>query len=428
MNPIIAEAQFYTSVVWITVVILGIVLFWDILYIARRKKGHHTAKKFFPKASLIIPAFNEGKVLGKTLQKILDSRYPRNNLEVIVVDDGSTDDTEKVAKKFGVRLIKNAANLGKCESLNVGIKNASNEIIITTDADTEFEKDTIENLVKHFSDEGVGAVAGYYKALPFKNVLTNFSLNKLKTFFLVKFQSLEYLLFLFARRRQAAFDAVMVVPGSIGAFRKNVLQEIGGFDSGMLIEDYDATVKIHKAGYKVVCEKNALAWTKAPTSFYELFKQRFRWYKGGFEVLSKHSGMITSRHGFVGIILGFEYITIFLQLIMLSFVGAVLYEQAVLLHQNILQLLWNWVHGFIHFRPIDVFGGIIISMFAVGLAEAYVSVKMSRDSLKNLFFYLISMPYLSVLGFIWLYSLVAHVTKRKTELRGRGWKTSIKIV
>jgi len=427
MDPIAAEAQFYTFTVYITVGILCVILFWDILYIIKRKKGQHMPKKFFPKVSVIIPAFNEENVLGKTLQKIFTSEYPRKKLEVIVVDDGSTDGTAKIAKKLGARLIENASNLGKCESLNVGIRNAANEIIITTDADTEFEKETIKNLAKHFYDENVGAVAGYYKAIPFKNVLSNFSFSKLKTYILVRFQSLEYLFFLFARRRQAAFDAVMVVPGSIGAFRKNVLEKIGGFDSKMLIEDYDVTMKIHKTGYKVVCEKDALAWTKPPMSFYELFKQRFRWYKGGFEVLSKHSGMITSRHGFVGVILGFEYLTIFLQMIMLSFVGAVLYEQIVLLHQNILQLLWNWVYGFLHLKPIDVFGVVIISIFAIGLAEAYVSVKMTRDSLKNLFFYLISMPYLSVLGFVWLYSLVAHVAKKKTELHGKGWKTSVKI-
>jgi poly-beta-1,6-N-acetyl-D-glucosamine synthase len=428
MNALMAETQLYTTGIYITLTILLIILFWDISYIIRRKKSDHHAKKFFPKASLIIPAHNESAVLPKTLRKIFNSNYPKDRLEVIVVDDGSTDDTAKIAKRFGVKLIKNKGNLGKCESLNVGIKNASNDIIITTDADTEFGKNTIENLVKHFSDESVGAVAGYYKALPLKNLFLHFSLRKLKTFLLLKFQSLEYLTFLFARRRQAAFDAVMVVPGSVGAYRKNVLEKIGGFDSKMLIEDYDATIKIHKVGYKVVCEKDAVAWTKPPLSLSELVKQRLRWYRGGFEVLAKHTDLISSKHGFVPIILGFEYVTIFLQITLFGLIGASFYERIILMHQDFWLLISGWFYGLVHFKPIDIFGAIVMTTVFVGFIETYFSVKITRSSLKNLLYFPIIGIYLTFLGFIWFYSLFAHVTKRKTNLKGRAWKTSVNRV
>lgn len=275
MDAILLQTQLFTAGIYIILTILSIILFWNSFYIIRRKKSDHYAKRIFPKVSLIIPAHNEAEVLPNTLQKIFSSNYPKKSLEVIVVDDGSSDETAKVARMFPVKLISNKTNLGKCESLNEGIENAANGIILTTDADTEFEKNTIENLVKHFSDERVGAVAGYYK-VP-EDIFSNFSFKRLKTFLLLKFQSLEYLTFLFARRRQAAFDAVMVVPGAIGAFRKDVLEKVGGFDKNMLVEDYEATVKIHKAGYKVVCEKDALAWTKPPMCLRELVKQRIRW-------------------------------------------------------------------------------------------------------------------------------------------------------
>ena len=424
MDPLTAEVQLYMAGACITLALLLIILFWDLSYVARRKRSDHHARKSFPKASLIIPAHNESAVLPKTLEKIFNSNYPKDKLEVIVVDDGSTDNTAKVAKKFGAKLVKNKTNLGKCEALNVGIKNASNEIIITTDADTEFEKNTIENLVKHFSDEKVGAVAGYYKALPLKNE-AKFSLSKLKTFFLVKFQSLEYLTFLFARRRQAAFDAVMVVPGSIGAYRKTVIEKIGGFDSKMLIEDYDATVKIHKAGFKVVCEKNAVAWTKPAANLRELFRQRLRWYRGGFEVLVKHSDLISSRHGFVSIILGLEYVTIFLQAIMFVLIGASIYDKIILMHQNLLFLISDWFYGLIHLKPIDVFGAVALVAIIVGFIETYFSVKITKSSLKNLLYFPISGIYMTFLGFVWLYSLFAHVTRRKANLKGYEWKTAV---
>jgi cellulose synthase/poly-beta-1,6-N-acetylglucosamine synthase-like glycosyltransferase len=422
MNAIILENQLYTAGIYIVLTILSILLFWNTLYIIKRKKSDHHTGKFFPKVSLIIPAHNESTVLQKTLRKIFNSNYPKKSMEVIVVDDGSTDDTAKIAKQFPVKLVRNKNNLGKCTSLNVGIKNASNEIILTTDADTEFGKNTVENLVKHFSDSKVGAVAGYYK-VP-ENVFPNFSFRKLKTFLLLKFQSLEYLTFLFARRRQAAFDAVMVVPGAIGAFRKDVLEKIGGFDAKMLIEDYDATIKIHKAGYKIVCEKDAIAWTKPPMSVGELVRQRMRWYRGGFEVLAKHSDLIPSRHGFLPLVLGFEYITIFLQIIMFALIGGAVYDHFILMHETLLQAIFAWIYGFINLKPIDVFGGIIMATFFVGFAEACFSVRMAKDSFRKLLYYPIIGIYLSLLGFIWIYSLLAHVTKRKVSLKGHAWKTS----
>lgn len=425
MDPVTAEIQLYQAGISIVLSILLIVVAWDIFYIAKRKKSNHTAKKISPEVSVIIPAYNESSVLPNTLQKIFSSNYPKSKMEVLVVDDGSTDDTAGVARKFGAEVVRNKKNVGKCEALNIGIKNAKNDIIITTDADTEFESSAIENLVKHFSDKKVGAVAGYYKALPAENLFPKFSFGKLKTFLLVKFQNLEYLTFLFARRKQAAFDAVMVVPGSIGAFRKRVLQEIGGFDSKMLIEDYDATLKIHKAGYKIVCDKNAVAWTKPPISLRQIAKQRTRWYRGGFEVIAKHSDMILGKHGFVSLFLGLEYITIFLQMILFGFIGASVYEKIILLHQNFFQIIFNWLYGMIHLRAIDVFGGVIIAAFSVALAEAYYSVKITKSSIKNLAYFPIIGIYLSFLGFVWLYSLIMHITKRKVDMRAHAWKTSV---
>lgn len=425
MNPAIVETQFYLVGVYISLSILLILLFWDLFYVVRKKNSTHRSKKFFPRVSVIIPAHNEASVLPRTLQKIFSSNYPKRLMEVIVVDDGSTDGTAKIAKRFPVKLIRNKTNIGKCSSLNIGIENARNEILITTDADTEFEKNTIENLAKHFSDDGVGAVTGFYKAIPMKNIFTNFSLNKLKTYLLVKFQSVEYLTFLLTKKRQAAFDALMVVSGSIGAFRKDVLEKIGGFDSKMLVEDYEATIRIHKAGYRVVCEKDAVAWTKPPLDLYSLFKQRLRWYRGGFQVLSKHTDIFSSRHGFVPIIFAFEYLNIFLQIAMFAFVGGTIYERIVLLHQNLLMLILNWFYGLILFKPVDMFGAIILSLFFVGLAETYVSIKMTKDSLKNILLYPISTLYLSFLGLIWLYSLVSHLIGRKINLKGNTWKSTV---
>ena len=246
-----------------------------------------------PLQSVLIPAHNESKVIAETVRHILASDYP--NLEVIVVDDGSKDDTAEVVRTAfasdpRVRLIS-MANGGKAAALNRGLAEARGNLVVALDADTYFPSDSIGKLVRWFEDPEVGAVAGNAKVGNRVNVIT-------------RWQALEYITSQSLERRMlASLGCITVVPGAIGAWRREVLHRLGGFPSDTLAEDQDLTISLLKAGYHVLYDSTALAWTEAPDTVSGLIKQRFRWAFGTLQCLWKHRhATFKPRYGSLGMI------------------------------------------------------------------------------------------------------------------------------
>ena len=243
--------------------------------------------------SVLIPAHNEAKVIAGSITRILASSYP--NLEVIVIDDGSRDETSAVVRQeFGtdprVKLLT-LKNGGKAAALNQGLRLARGEVVIALDADTQFQSDAIEKLVRWFADPNVGAVAGNAKVGNCINVIT-------------KWQALEYITSQnLERRALAALGCITVVPGAIGAWRREALTKLGGFPLDTLAEDQDLTIDLLKHGYKVLYDSSAVAWTEAPDSLRGLAKQRFRWAFGTLQCLWKHREVTLKPHaGTLGLI------------------------------------------------------------------------------------------------------------------------------
>ena len=245
-----------------------------------------------PSVSIIIPAYNEGKVIEKTIRSVLELSYKQK--EIFVVDDGSKDDTLEIAKLMEtnnpISVISKKKNGGKWNALNKGIELSKSEIIVCIDADTVLDKNAIQPLVRHFIDSKVGAVAGNIKVGNRQKILT-------------KLQALEYISKLnIQRRSEAFFRKVTVVPGPLGAFRRSIIKEVGFYSGDTFAEDADLTLKILKAGYKIKYEPNSIGYTEAPTSIFDLAKQRYRWYRGLLQVLIKHKGMVLNpKYGITGL-------------------------------------------------------------------------------------------------------------------------------
>ncbi len=243
--------------------------------------------------SVLIPAYNEAKVIAASISKILASEHA--NVNVIVIDDGSTDGTSDVvnacfAADPRVRLIQ-TPNGGKARAVNIGLSHAEGDIVVALDADTQFEPQTISRLVRWFSDAKVGAVAGNAKVGNRLNMLT-------------RWQALEYVTAQnLERRALAVLGCITVVPGAVGAWRREALVKLGGFPSNTLAEDQDLTIMIQRAGYKVLFDQDAVAWTEAPDTISGLAKQRFRWAFGTLQCLWKHRRVnLNPRYGSLGLI------------------------------------------------------------------------------------------------------------------------------
>ena len=252
-------------------------------YLHKRREKKDSGSDFTdrtPVVTVIVPAYNEEKAIGKTVEALLRLSYA--DKEIIVVDDGSTDRTLEVARshaKGDLVKVVTKSNGGKWDALNTGIKVAKGEFIVCIDADTLLDQNAVQHLVKHFRDPKIAAVAGNVKVGNRSGVLT-------------KLQALEYVVGInLHRRSEAHLQNVTVVPGPIGAFRASVLKEIGLFEGDTFAEDADITFRILKAGYKTVFEARAFGYTEAPKSMTSLAKQRYRWYRGSLQVLSKHKDM-----------------------------------------------------------------------------------------------------------------------------------------
>ncbi|OQW45320.1 MAG: polysaccharide deacetylase [Proteobacteria bacterium SG_bin5] len=235
-----------------------------------------------PSLSVIIPAYNEARVIEASVRRVLASDYP--GLQLIVADDGSKDETSAIVRRaFGddprVTLLT-LVNGGKASALNRALRLARGEVIIALDADTQFEPDTIAKLARWFGDPAIGAVAGNAKVGNRHNLVTRWQAVEYVTA-----QNLE-------RRALARFDAMLVVPGAVGAWRRAALDAVGGYPEDTLAEDQDLTIAIQRAGWRVAYDTDAVAWTEAPETFRALSKQRYRWAFGTLQCLWKHAGVV----------------------------------------------------------------------------------------------------------------------------------------
>jgi cellulose synthase/poly-beta-1,6-N-acetylglucosamine synthase-like glycosyltransferase/peptidoglycan/xylan/chitin deacetylase (PgdA/CDA1 family)/spore germination protein YaaH len=260
---------------------------------ARRARTETFDPGFQPPVTVVIAAFNEAKVIRRTIETLLDSDYA--DLDVLVVDDGSTDGTDDVVREaFGdeprVSMLEKE-NGGKASALNLGIAQARGEILVGLDADTLFAKDTVSLLVRRFKNPKVAAVAGSVKVGNRINLWTIW-------------QSLEYVISQnFDRRAYSALNCITVVPGAVGAWRKWVVQEAGGYLGDTLAEDTDLTLRVRRMGYKIETENAALAYTEAPDTLETLARQRFRWAFGTLQCLWKHrDALFNPKFGALGFV------------------------------------------------------------------------------------------------------------------------------
>jgi peptidoglycan/xylan/chitin deacetylase (PgdA/CDA1 family)/GT2 family glycosyltransferase len=241
---------------------------------------------FAPPVSILVPAHDEQVGIERAVRSLAGSRYA-GELEVIVVDDGSTDATAAIVERLelpAVRLLRQA-NAGKAAALNGALAASRHELIVTVDADTVFEPDTLALLVQRFRDPRVGAISGNTKVGNRHGLIG-------------RWQHIEYVMgFNLDRRMYEVLGSTPTVPGAIGAFRRQALAGIGGVSGATLAEDTDVTLDIGRAGWRVVYEHRARAWTEAPSTLRSLYRQRSRWAYGTIQSMWKHRRALLVRAG-----------------------------------------------------------------------------------------------------------------------------------
>lgn len=292
-----------TVLLWITYILsLYIIVYWLIIFFTKKEdftvkeeKKIHLSR--FPFVSILVPAFNEEDTIIAVLENILKMDYPKNKFEIIVINDGSTDQTKEKVKKFikrnkifKIKLI-NQENQGKAQSLNNALKTARGEFFACLDADSFVEPKTLKKMLKMYEEEGKGLAI----ATPAMKV-------KAPKTFLQKVQWLEYLVSLFIARLMSHLDCIFVAPGPFSLYRTRIIKKLGGFDRGNITEDQEIAYRAQKHHYKIKQCYNGYVYTIAPKNLSELYKQRNRWLKGTFLNILKYKKMIwNKKYGDFGI-------------------------------------------------------------------------------------------------------------------------------
>jgi peptidoglycan-N-acetylglucosamine deacetylase len=276
---------FLLALVLGTVRLVGIMALAAIERSTRRFARRAIDAEYRPRVTVVIPAYSEAAVIARTVRSVRAQQYPY--LEIVVIDDGSTDDTLAAARAGAdddarVRCIRQS-NGGKASALNTGMQHATGEVIVVVDADTMLEADAIRHLVRPLSDTRVGAVAGNAKVGNRVNLVT-------------RWQSVEYVTSQnLDRRAFALLDCITVVPGAIGAWRREAILAAGGFSHDTLAEDQDLTMTLLRRGQRIAMADQAIAWTEAPETLRALLSQRFRWSFGTLQCAWKHRAAMHDR-------------------------------------------------------------------------------------------------------------------------------------
>ena len=275
----------------ISLVIFMLILlfrYFSILILAYLHLNEYTLSvydnNYNPFVSIIVPVYNEGKIINSSIKSLLKLNY--SNYEIIIVNDGSTDDTKEICQKLvgyhnGIKIsLISKENGGKSNALNLGIQYSKADFILCMDGDSQLSPDTLKSAIRHFVNPDIGAVAGNVKVL-----------NRGK--FWTDLQALEYIEGLnMARSAQSYLRLVNIIPGPIGVFRKSALMDAGFYSSDTFAEDADLTLKIMATGWKIYYEMDAISYTQAPETIHQLIKQRYRWTRGILQAIRKHKKLL----------------------------------------------------------------------------------------------------------------------------------------
>ena len=368
----------------------------------------------------IIPAFNEEKYIEKTVLSVYDQEYDKRFFEIIVVNDGSTDNTKKICQRLekkGIIKLLNKKNGGKASAINHGLKQAKGELVFTLDADSYADKNCFNNLVGYFNDSKVAAVSSSMKVVDSKGLFR-------------KMQWLEYSFSIMMRKVQSLFNALYVTPGPGSMYRRAVLAEVGGFKETVLTEDMEIAFNIQNHNYLIEHSLTSLVYTNTPPTFMGLFKQRKRWYTGSIEdALSYKHFFLNKSKGMLGcFLLPINWISIF------SVVGLSIYYslkfvdflfskflEFKLINFEILYTKLDLSFIFFNIQYVSI---ILLCLGIYSTIVLYFSLKVcdERTELRNnagyFFFYLFF--YSTFQSLFWIVSFINKLIFRRNNMV--GWK------
>ncbi|MFC1741669.1 glycosyltransferase [Nanoarchaeota archaeon] len=415
--------QFWETILY-TVSYFGVFtsVFFLLTLIENRKSIRNpTAPKKLPSVTVMVPACNEEDCLAKTVKSLMGLNYPKNKLQIIIIDDGSVDKTLKIARRFekdGV-LVLTKPNGGKGTALNMGLEHATGELVGCLDADSIVEPDALLKMVGYFKKNKVAAVTPSLKCTEPKTIWQ-------------RIQVIEFLLGVYLRKVFAYLGSIHVTPGPFTIFRKSFFDKYGGYDTSTCTEDIEISLRIQSEGYEIENAVDANVYAVPMPTFNTTKRQRVRWYKGFMENTQKYKHILFSRkYGNLGM---FVMPSAFLSvLIAMTVVCYTLYLSIDTNWQRLVNLynvnfdVWrliqfNWDPFYVDQSPLMMIGVVALS---IGITMIYLAKRMSKEKQGLAFNYVLFMAlYLPLYAYWWASAIKARVSDKDVAWRGRTREAS----
>ncbi len=391
-------------------ILLYALIFYLSLFLEKKEGKKKLLRE--PKVSIIIPAYNEEKNLYKCISSVLSLNYPKEKLDIIVINDGSTDRTKEICTNFGnkIRLI-NQKNQGKAIAMNNGLKVSKGEFFASLDADSFVDKNILKKMLLNF-DEKTSAMVPLMEVYNPKNVLQGT-------------QRIEYLISIFIRKCMSRINSIFVTPGPFTLYKTKTIQIEGGFDEGSIVEDQEIAYRLQKNHYQIKQSDEGIVYTVAPMTFREFYKQRNRWSRGTIQTIWKYKKLILNpRYGDFGLFqLPLNFFGLVLPFIMLYFLFKFLF---IPIYDHLLTLIvtnFSFLFSFPNLIQTAItlnFSTLLLNFIYLGLfifagkmAYDFSSKKFKKKELiSGLFFFIF---YYILTGFITLIAVYDLLIKK------RGW-------
>lgn len=411
--------QFYTIFVyfvWLMAIYFNVTLL--VILFSKKDELFESPEELkeseLPKVSIIVPAYNEEEGIADCIESLRNIDYPQHLLEIIVINDGSTDNTSKIVNKLkggNVRFIDNKDNKGKANCLNEGIALATGELVACMDADSYVQPDILRKTAPYFKDKEVGATIVRVKVRNPKTLLE-------------KVVEIEYILGLALSLKALSFlDSVHVTPGPFSIYRKSVMDEIGGFDPNNMTEDLEIAHRIQKSDHKIASCLSTYVDTTIPPTLKGLYKQRKRWYTGAIITLLQHRDMIFRRKfGMFGFFFPFNYALIFTGLAIFFSSTYIFFSKSFYNFKLYSLTNFNMLSGLsfsnIDFLKLNIFVFMAVSAIASIFILTYCGLRLTGTDLKTRKLPFIS--YWSIFFFyqiVWCVSLFSVIFRRDVKWR-----------
>ncbi len=385
---------------------LYLLIFWMLVLIEKGVKYKVRKLKTFPTISICIPAYNEGKNIKETIKSVVGLDYPKEKIEIFVVNDGSKDNTQKEAEKaikqYSDRniILLNQKNKGKGAAMNSALKIATGEYFVCLDADSIVDKKALKIMLPHFYHKNIVSVLPVLKVQHKSNLIR-------------KIQYCEYLVNFFYKRIMSRLNCVHVTPGPFAIYRREIIQKIGGFDENNLVEDLEMAFRLQKANFEIVQLLNPNILTKAPKNYLQFYRQRNRWYKGSLLNVFKYRKLVFNKaYGDFGMlqlpmifISAFTSITLFIILIFWQVLKPLMQKAYDLSYVkfDVIPLVSKGIknYSFLNLNYVPIFYGILILVLGIIfliLAHHHTGEKI-RYNKKSILFYLLLYPFM--IAIVW---------------------------